>query len=85
MTHRDLQPEQEVVLAAAQIARTNPAQWGQLVKALTSYSAQITQNCIQSPIEELPRAQGRAQAVVRMASTLADAPALADKIEGRKK
>ena len=78
-------PEEEVVLASARLARTAPESWRQFLGAVSTYSNAQTANCIQSPLEELPRAQGRAQATLRLLALMADCLASADKIESKRK
>jgi hypothetical protein len=77
--------EQDLIMEAARLARSAPANWDRFIGALQNYSAQSTQNCIQSPLEELQRAQGRAQASARLHALLSDCLASADKIEGKRK
>ena len=74
-----------LTLAAAKLARSAPENWQQFIGALNSYSTLQITNCVQSPLEELPRAQGRAQATARLYGLLADCLASADKIEGKRK
>lgn len=77
--------ENELIMAAARVARVAPENWRQLLGALQAYSSLQITNCIQSPLEELPRAQGRAQATARLYGVMADCLASADKIEGKRK
>lgn len=80
-----MSPENDLTMAAARLARTAPESWKQLLGALQAYSSQQIQNCIQSPLEELPRAQGRAQATARLYGLMAECLSSADKIEGKRK
>ncbi len=77
--------ENDLTMAAARLARIAPEGWKHLLGALQVYSSQQIQNCIQSPLEELPRAQGRAQATARLYGLMADCLPSADKIEGKRK
>jgi hypothetical protein len=77
--------DDELILAAARLARVAPENWKQFLGALSPYSSQQITNCVQSPLEELPRAQGRAQATARLYGLLADCLSSADKIEGKRK
>lgn len=77
--------ENELVLAAARIARTSPDAWGRFIAAVQSYSSQQITHCIQSPLELLPVAQGRAQATARLYGILAECLSSADKLEGKRK
>lgn len=80
MIHEDM-----LVQRAAHLARLNPEVWGLFMRALGDFSTNITYNCITSPLEELPRAQGRAQAIARIVDLLADCTLKAEKLEGRRK
>lgn len=80
-----MSPEHALILAAARLARTAPESWKQFLGALSDFSSQQITLCIQSPLEELPRTQGRAQATARLYGLMADCLASADKIEGKRK
>lgn len=77
--------EADLTLAAARIARTSPDAWNQFLAAAQAYSSQQITNCIQSPLDQLPVAQGRAQATARLYGLLAECIQGADKIEGKRK
>jgi hypothetical protein len=78
-------PENRLTLEAARLARSAPGNWERFLGALQAYSSQSVTNCIQSPLDELPRAQGRAQATARLYGILSDCLASADKLEGKSK
>lgn len=50
-----------LTLAAANLARSAPNGWREFLQAAASYTTTIDTNCIQSPLDKLPVAQGRAQ------------------------
>ncbi len=77
--------DDELTLAAARLARSAPESWKQFLVALSGYSSQQINYCIQSPLDELPRAQGRAQNSARLYGLLADCIASADKLEGKRR
>lgn len=77
--------EDEFVLAAARVARTAPESWMKLLDAVSKYASLQATNCIQSPLEELPRAQGRAQMAAKIRDLMVDCLASADKIESKRK
>jgi hypothetical protein len=77
--------DRELILRAAALARSAPRQFTDFLEALSAYSDYVTQNCIQSPLQELPRAQGRAQQAALLHGILADCIKRADQIEGKKK
>lgn len=75
--------ETDLIMAAARLARSAPENWERFLGALQAHSSQNIQNCIQSPLDELPRAQGRAQATARLYGLLSDCLKSADKLEGK--
>lgn len=77
--------ETDLTLAAARLARNAPESWERFLGAFQAYSSQQITNCVQSPLEDLPRAQGRAQATARLYGLLAECLSSADKIEGKRK
>jgi len=80
MIHEDM-----LVQRAAHLARLNPEVWGLFMRALRDFSTHTTYNCINSPLDELPRAQGRAQAIARITDLLADCVTRAEKLERKPK
>lgn len=74
----------DLILASARLARSAPESWKQFLGALESYSSNQISSCVQSPLDELPRAQGRAQATARLYGIFADCLASADKIERKR-
>lgn len=77
--------QNDLILASAQLARSAPKSWQQFLDALSAYSSQQTTNCIQSPLENLPVAQGRAQNAAHLLGLLEGCLSSADKIEGKRK
>ena len=77
--------DEKLTIAAARVARMAPNQWNEFLMAMSGYSNQQIQNCIQSSLEQLPIAQGRAQATARVTGLLVECLKSADKIEDRKK
>lgn len=77
--------ERDLIMAAARLARTAPINWDQFLAAVQAYSSQQITNCIQSPLDQLPVSQGRAQATARLYGILAECVSSADKIEGKRK
>lgn len=80
-----MSPDRDLILASARLARTSPESWKQFLGALRVYVDTYRDNCIQSPLENLPVAQGRAQASAHLYGLLAECIASADKIEGKRK
>ena len=77
--------ESDLIHQAARLARLAPSDWNRFVGAFQAYSEQIAKQCIQSPLDELPRSQGRAQATAHRHGIFRDCTARADKLEERKK
>jgi hypothetical protein len=75
----------EFVKAAANLARSNPAAWQAFMVQMQVYSSTQIGNLVQSPLEHLALAQGRAQAVARLHGILVDCVASADKLESKSK
>jgi len=78
-------PDRNLILASARLARSSPESWKQFLDGFRVYTDQQRDNCIQSPLENLPVAQGRAQLAAHLYGMLADCIASADKIEGKRK
>ena len=72
-------------MASARLARAAPKSWEEFLGAVAAYHRQQSDNCVQSPLEQLPVAQGRAQNAARFHSLLAACIASADKIERKSK
>lgn len=77
--------DRDLILKAAELARSAPRAWNEFLGAFSSFSNQQKDNCIQSPLEQLPVAQGRAQLAARLHELLETCVQSADKIEGKRK
>ena len=77
--------DRELILRAAALARTSPRSWTEFLGALSNFTDQIKNDCIQSPLEQLPVAQGRAQLAAHLTALLANCIPSADKIESKSK
>lgn len=77
--------ESDLTIRAAMLARSAPENWKEFLGALANYTNQQSQNCIQSPLETLPVAQGRAQNAAHVYGLLANCLSSADKLEGKRK
>lgn len=77
--------ETDLILASARLARAAPKSWEEFLGAVHAYSRQQADNCVQSPLEQLPVAQGRAQFAARLHNLLATCLSSADKIERKSK
>ncbi len=80
-----MKPEELLAVRAAHLARANPEAYRLFMEAVQAYYAKTVQLCINSPLESLPNAQGRAQAIAHIGETLADCISTADKLEGKSK
>jgi len=76
--------DRELILRAAELARTAPRSWKEFLGALSNFTDHQKNNCIQSPLDQLPVAQGRAQLAAHLHDLLANCISSADKIEGKK-
>lgn len=74
----------ELVYSAASLARHAPAEWQRFISALGSYTNEQMSNCVASALDELPRAQGRAQQAALFCNLMVNALSNADKQERRK-
>ena len=77
--------DRELILACARLARSSPGSWEQFLGAFQHYAGQSAVNCVMSPLEELPRAQGRAQMAAHLSELFRDCLLSADKIERKPK
>jgi hypothetical protein len=75
----------DLIFRAAGLARSAPEAWKSFLGALSTYSTHQTTNLIQSSLESLPVAQGRAQAIAHLLALLEGSIQSADKIEGKRK
>lgn len=77
--------DRELIFATAKLARSAPEAFEEFIGALSSYTDIQISNCISSPLEELPRAQGRAQQAATLLRLLREATKTADQIERKSK
>jgi hypothetical protein len=77
--------DRELILRAAELARTAPRSWKEFLGALSNYTDHQKNNCIQSPLDQLPVAQGRAQLAAHLHDLLTNCISSADKFEGKNK
>lgn len=77
--------DRNLIIRSAILARSAPQAWNEFLGALSHFSNQQKDICIQSPLEQLPVAQGRAQCAAHLLDLLINCLASADKIEGKSK
>jgi hypothetical protein len=77
--------DRELILRAAELARSAPRAYEEFLGALSDYTDQVKTDCISSPLDLLPVAQGRAQLAARLQNLLANCLSSADKFEGKRK
>lgn len=77
--------DREVILKAADLARSRPQEWAAFVAALDTYTTTIRDQCISSPLDVLPVAQGRAQQCVALLRLLENCVKAADQILEKKR
>ena len=73
--------DKEFILAAAQLSRAAPDQWGAFMVAFVDYVDVRRNECVQAPIAALPTAQGRAQALVQLEALFNDCRKTAESID----
>ena len=54
-------PEEQLILAAAELSNASPARWKEFVDAFTAYTARKRDTCVQSAPDRIFQAQGMAQ------------------------
>jgi len=74
-------PQNELILASAALARFAPKEWERFVGAFAVYATEQTLHLMQSTLEELPRAQGRAQVATQLHGLMADCLKKAGQLE----
>lgn len=67
--------------AAAELSSSAPDSWSRLLVALQAYSAAQSTACVQAPLDILPVAQGRAQAVLTLTKLFSEAREIAEKLK----
>lgn len=77
--------DRDLIIKSAILARSAPKAWDEFLGALSHFTNTQKDNCIQSPLEHLPVAQGRAQLAAHLLEVLAGCVQSADKIEGKYK
>ena len=77
--------DKELILRAAELARSAPRAYQEFLGALSNFTDQVKNDCIQSPLETLPVTQGRAQLAARLQGLVANCLASAGKFEGKHK
>ncbi len=77
--------DEELVLAAARLSRNAPELWEQFIGAFRAYTERSVTNCIQSPVSELTRAQGRAQSASYLYGLMSSCRETADHIERKRR
>jgi hypothetical protein len=76
--------DKDLTTPAARLAMAAPNEWKAFLAAFKAYSDGKRDQLVQSTVEELQRAQGRAQAVVSLHGTLSNAVEDANQIADRK-
>ena len=77
--------ERDLIVKAADLARSAPRAWTEFLGAFFDYSNRQKDYCIQSPLEHLPVAQGRAQQAAHLYGLFEACVRSADNIEGKRK
>lgn len=69
-----------LALKATALSHVNKQAWDEFLDALEGYSRIVIMDCIKSPLDQLPVAQGRAQQMSQLLDKLRNAPAVAQKL-----
>ena len=77
--------EQNLILAAARVARAAPESWDEFVKAHHAYAWGLAERVVASPADVLVVNQGRAQGVSGVSRLLDDCRKTANAMEESKK
>lgn len=72
--------DQELIVKSATLARSSPQMWSEFLVALKSYSDDASRLCVASPLEQLPRMQGKAQQCAELTTLFEGACKAADRI-----
>lgn len=75
--------DKDLTLPAAALARAAPREWAEFMIAFRKYTDGQRDHVVQATLEELQRAQGRAQNSTVLFSLLEDAVKAADRISVR--
>ena len=79
-------PEQELILAAARVARASPESWDAFVRAHHAFEWDLAQKVVIAPPNDILHvAQGRAQGVAGVGRMLEDCRRTASSIEDNRK
>jgi hypothetical protein len=72
-----------LTVKAAILARAAPHEWRAFLAELAVHTAEVKDNLVKAPIEEIQRAQGRAQQCASLLTLLSGAVNNADRITDR--
>lgn len=73
--------DRDLTLAASRLARNAPTSWEVFMDVFRAYTQRAVEDCVRSPLEELQRNQGRAQATARLLAVFEGCLKSADQIE----
>lgn len=73
--------DEALIKAAAELARTAPETWGRFVAAFEVHNDTQRDQVVQSPLDTLQGAQGRARESAHLLKLLKDCVATADKLK----
>ena len=77
-------PEQNLILAAARLSRASPESWDEFLSTFTRYAWDMAEKLVQSPVEVVLVAQGRAQGMMILGKLLTDCQKTASSMEANK-
>lgn len=74
-----MQPAEQVVAAAAKLARIANPEWKEFLLALAAFEEQLRDNVVMSPVETIQINQGKAQLLTGLRRNLENCMVAADK------
>jgi hypothetical protein len=77
--------DRDLIFKSAALARSSPQEWSEFLGALRAYTDTIRNQCISSPLDVLPVAQGRAQNCVALLGIFEGCVRAADQIQEKRK
>jgi hypothetical protein len=85
MSIAPLRNSDQLVMAAARVARAAPNAWEEFKLQLSLLSQQRAAMCVQAPPDKIISVQGQAQALMELEALFKDAPAQATVLEAKMK
>lgn len=75
-----MQPQEDLIVKAALLARTSRKEWDDFLLALNNYKEAQKERLVSSALADLQQCQGKAQALTALCTQLADCVSKSDQI-----